>query len=159
MQSSISTPELLRFLLAAKQSAYAALREDASIAALLPDSKQLECRDGELLYRDIYVGTLRFVGQEFVYFRNRAIWSMSYAGGMLADVENPTVGQVYAFLRQALYNAPPALPLRGPHLLTQDSMHYTCQSTGSIEQFFGAETITNGTQCLYQLHFSGGLLA
>jgi hypothetical protein len=159
MRPSLSTPDLQRFLLSAKRATYATQGNDASVTPLLRDSRQLEYQDGELLYRDMYVGMLRFVGQEIVYVADRAVWSMNYAGGLCADVATPTAGQVYAFLRQALCNAPTELPLRGPHLLTRDAMHYTCQCTGSLDWFYGAETITNGTQCLYQLHFSGGTLA
>ncbi|MGZ3237922.1 MAG: DUF5680 domain-containing protein [Burkholderiaceae bacterium] len=159
MRPSISISELRHFLLAAKQSTYAAQGDDASVIPLLSDSKQLEYHNGELFYRDIYVGMWRFTGQEIVYSGEYAIWSMSYAGGICTNVETSTASQVYTFLRQALNNAPPELPLRGPHLLTNDAMRYTCECTGSIEQFYGVETITSSTQCLYQLHFSGGNLA
>jgi hypothetical protein len=159
MRSSTSLPDLLHFLVTAKQATYAMLGDEASVAPLLPDCKQLEYRDGDFFYRDIYTGMLRFVGQEIVYCSNRAIWSMSYAGGLCADVEAPSIGKVYAFLRQALLHTPHELPLRGPRLMTHETMHYTCQNTGSIERFHGAETITVGTQCLHQLHFAGGMLA
>lgn len=159
MQRSIPDPELRRFLLQAKRATYAAQGDDASVTPLLPDSKQLEYREGDLLYRDMYVGTLQFVGQEIVYCADRAIWSMSYAGGICADVKTHTPGQIYAFLRQALLDAPAEMPLRGPRLLTNDAVHYTCQYTGSLERFYGAETITSGTECLHQLYFSGGRLA
>jgi hypothetical protein len=159
MQSATSLPALQRFLVAAKQATYAMLGDDASVESLLPDCRQLEYRDGDYFYRDIYAGMLQFVGQEIVYCSGRAIWSMSYAGGLCADVDTPSAGQVYAFLRQALLHTPHALPLRGPQLMTHEAMHYTCQNTGSIERFHGAETITIGTQCLHQLHFAGGMLA
>jgi hypothetical protein len=159
MQPSISTSAFARFLLAAKQATYAAQGGDASVVPLLPDSKQLEYREGEFFYRDIYVGLSRFVGQEIVYLNDHAIWSMSYAGGLSANTKGMPASQIYAFLREALQKAPPALPIRGPHLLMSDALHYTCQCTGSIEQFDGVESITLDDECLYQLHFSGGNLA
>lgn len=58
--------ELERFLFLAKSATDAAQGDAASVAPLLADSKQLEYRDGPLLYRDIYVGMVRFVGQEIV---------------------------------------------------------------------------------------------
>lgn len=151
--------QLNRFLLIAKQATYAAQGDEASVTPLLSDSKQLEYRDGEWFYRDIYVGMFRFVGQEIVYFSNRAVWSMSYAGGLGVDVENAAARPVYAFLRQALREAPLDLPLRGPALLEADGMRYTCQCTGSIERFHGTEIIMQSHDRLYELHFSGGFLS
>ncbi len=159
MRPPITDSELQRFLLKAKQSTYAAQGDDASVTPLLPDSRQLEYREGDLLYRDIYVGMLRFAGQEVVYYEDRAIWSMSYAGGICTNVDAHAAGRIYAFLRQALLDAPAEMPLRGPRLLTNESMHYTCQCSGSLDRFYGAETITSGTESLYQLYFSGGGLA
>lgn len=159
MRPSISASALAHFLLAAKQATYAAQGDDASVVPLLADSKQLEYREGEFFYRDIYVGMARFTGQEIVYVNDRAIWSMSYAGGLSANTKGIPASQIYAFLREALQKAPLALPLRGPHFLVSDALHYTCQCTGSIEQFYGVESITLDGECLYQLHFSGGMLA
>jgi hypothetical protein len=42
------------------------------VTPLVPGSKQLEYRDGEYLYRDIYVGMAYFVGQEVVFHRELA---------------------------------------------------------------------------------------
>jgi hypothetical protein len=58
---------LAAFIKAAKQSTYAALGDSASVAPLLPSTKQLEFASGEYLYRDIYAGMNLFVGQELVY--------------------------------------------------------------------------------------------
>ena len=60
-----SLPRLAKFLVDAKRRTYAGLDDDATIATpLLPGSKQLEYRDGDLSYRDIYFGMRFFVGQE-----------------------------------------------------------------------------------------------
>ena len=112
MPTSLS--ELAQFLRAAKSATYAAQGDEASVVPVLPDSKQLEYRAGDFLYRDIYVGMFRFVGQEIVYRTHRAVWSMSYAGGLSESVSQGSARSIYAFLRQALLDAPPELPLRGP---------------------------------------------
>ena len=125
---------------------------------MLPDSKQLEHREGDLLYRDIYVGMFRFVGQEIVYASDRAVWSMSYSGGLFAGVELASARPTYAFRRRALQRAPLDLPLRGPTLFEQSGMRYSCQYTGSLEQFHGVELIDCGKDRLYELYFSGGKL-
>ena len=61
------------FLRHAKLATYAAQGDDASVAPLLGGSKQLEYRDGDWLYRDIYFGMLRFVGQEVVCEADRPV--------------------------------------------------------------------------------------
>ncbi|MBI4987914.1 MAG: hypothetical protein HZC23_03740 [Rhodocyclales bacterium] len=84
-------PGFAQFLRSAKAATYAAQGDDASVTPVLPDSRQLEYRDGAFLYRDIYVGMFRFVGQEVVYQNDRAVWSTSYAGGLAQDVSGSAV--------------------------------------------------------------------
>src|SRR5260370_42215763 len=71
------------FLLEAKRTTYAGQGDEATVTPLVPGSKQLEYRDGDYLYRDIYFGMANFVGQEVVFHREQAVWSMSYAGGVM----------------------------------------------------------------------------
>ena len=106
MSVIVPSQDLARFLFAAKQATYAAQGDSASVTPLLSDSKQLEYREGKFFYRDIYVGMFRFVGQEVVYFSNRAVWSMSYSGGLCPGVQLASAGPAYLFLRQALRELP-----------------------------------------------------
>lgn len=152
-------PGFVDFLHAAKAATYAAQGDDASVAPALPDSKQLEFRDGSFLYRDIYVGMFRFAGQEIVYFDDRAIWSMSYAGGLVQGVTPSASKPIYAFLRRALLNPASQLPVRGPISLETEGMRYACEWQGSLQQFHGNEMILQGSQSVYELRFSGGMLA
>jgi hypothetical protein len=158
MPSQLSIPDLTRFLFAAKRATYAAQGDAASVPPALPDSRQLEYADGDFLYRDIYVGMFRFVGQEIVYLSGRAVWSMSYSGGLRPNVDPSCAGPVYDFLRKALRALPPELPLRGPALLEEDNMRYSCQSMGPIEGFHGSEAVTEAGVRLYELDFAGGLV-
>lgn len=120
-------PGLVEFLRAAKAATYAAQGDDASVPPALPDSKQLEFRDGPFLYRDIYLGMFRFVGQEVVYLADRALWSMSYAGGLAPGVAQ-SAGRPIAW-------------------------------QGSLQSFHGSEGIHEGGRAVYELRFSGGMLA
>jgi len=149
----------VEFLRAAKAATYAAQGDEASVAPLLPGSKQLEFHDGSLLYRDIYVGLFRFVGMEVVYSQDRTIWSMSYAGGLSAGVAQSAARPVYGFLRRALRSPAAELPVRGPAELIVDDMKYSCQWHGDLDWFYGSESIAQNGQVLYELQFSGGALA
>jgi hypothetical protein len=152
-------PGFVEFLRAAKAATYAAQGDDASVAPTLPDTRQLEFRDGSFLYRDIYVGMFRFVGQEVVYLNDRALWSMSYAGGLGHDVAQSAGRPIYAFLRRALLAPPPELPVRGPAELDAESMRYICSWQGSLQWFHGSETVLQDGRPVYELRFSGGMLA
>jgi hypothetical protein len=148
-----------QFLRTAKAATYAGQNDEASVAPALEDSKQLEHRDGAWLYRDIYVGLLRFVGQEIVYFNDRAIWSMSYGGGLVDPARAASAKPIYAFLRQALLSVAPEFPVRGPAVLEAGQLRYTCTAEGSLERFHGMERITQEGLPVYELRFNGGWLA
>lgn len=150
---------LIDFLRRAKAATYAAQGDDATVTPVLPDTRQLEFGDGELRYRDIYAGMTRFAGQELVHRADRALWSMSYAGGLAAGVAPDSARPVYAALRRALLATPPQAPIRGPAELDADGLRYTCRVNGDIAWFHGAEAIVQGEMTLYTLRFAGGLLA
>lgn len=150
---------ILDFLVVAKQNTYASQRDDASVEPLLPGSRQLEYRDGSLLYRDVYFGTAFFVGQETVYMDERPYWSMCYSGGVDQSCVDPNeVRNIYAFLRAALRQ------VSGEHIFRGPSEHidgeYTYRNTyhGGFEEFHGSEYITNDGKNLYTLQYSGGML-
>lgn len=159
MNKNYSLERLKSFLVAAKCNTYASLGDNATVTPLLPGAKQLEYREGLWFYRDIYVGLYRFVGQEIVYLSGYAVWSMSYAGGLSGDVPAPLADSVYGFLRQALRQVHRELPVRGPARLEEGELAYTCQSVGTVQAFYGVESIVQNDQSLYELHFSGGVLA
>ena len=150
---------LANFLLRAKRHTYASQGDEATVAPLLSGTKQREYRDGLFFYRDIYVGMAYFVGQEIVWYQNHPVWSMSYAGGVAPAVtDHAAIGALYAFLRLALHQGTVAQPYRGPAVVREGSYVYTNQSEGTLETFWGHEWITDHTQLVYALHYSGGVL-
>ncbi|MBW5438301.1 hypothetical protein FXB41_27120 [Bradyrhizobium canariense] len=153
--------ELAAFLVESKRRTYAGLDDDATVAApLLRGSKQLEHRASPYAYRDIYFGMGFFVGQETVSRDGRVIWSMSYSGGVRAEITGrDTFLAIYKFLRQALLAGSVEEPYRGPHLFEQDGMVYRNEVEGSLDRFHGIETIAQEDGALlYELRYGGGLL-
>jgi hypothetical protein len=152
------------FLVVAKQCTYAAQGgAGAAVTALLPGSRQLEYRDGQLSYRDVYFGNEYFAGQETVYYEAIPVWSMVYSGGALKSVPRSAhsavdVAQVYAFLQDALLHAPVEYPYRGPVSWEQGHLIYSNEIHGDLERFWGMETINYQDVAVYQLHYSGGVL-
>jgi hypothetical protein len=156
---AIDEARLAQFLVAAKKATYAARGDDASVTPLLNGSKQLEFRDGQLFYRDVYFGSSFFVGQEVVELANRPIWSMSYAGG--TDDPTPSgleLRLLYTFLREALQRVIETCPYRGPPIFRSGPLVYRCEVTGTVANFRGHETITDVAREVYTLTFLGGLL-
>jgi hypothetical protein len=147
---------LAAFIRVAKQATYAAAGDSASVAPLLPNTKQLEYSSGEYVYRDIYSGMEFFVGQELVYESGKAAWSMSYSGGVTVLASEAATAEIYRFLRSALLQVPEQLPLRGPDSLTTGQLQYSCTVTGDLIRFYGTEVISIARSPVYELHFSGG---
>ena len=150
---------LANFLLQAKRHTYASQGDEATVAPLLAGTKQFEYRDGPFFYRDIYVGMAYFVGQEVVSYQNDPVWAMSYAGGVVPTVmDRAAIGAIYTFLRLALRQGIVVKPYRGAAVVQEGSYVYTNQSEGTLETFWGHEWITDHTQLVYALHYSGGVL-
>ncbi len=151
---------LCQFLVQAKRHTYAGQGDDATVMPLLPGTRQLEYRDGDFFYRDIYAGIPNFVGQEIVYFHNEPIWSMSYAGGIVTQApEAPSWREVFAFLRTALLQVSDASPYRGPADIEDGDYRYHHDQQGSFNAFWGEETVTQLGHLVYRLHYSGRVLS
>lgn len=152
--------DLAAFLVEAKRHTYAGMDDDATAAPLLRGSKQLEHRAAPYAYRDIYIGMGFFVGQETVSRDDRVVWSMSYSGGVRAEITDRDIFlAIYKFLRQALLDVSVEYPFRGPHLFEQAGMIYRNEVEGALDRFHGVETIARQDGVpLYAVRYSGGLL-
>jgi hypothetical protein len=151
---------LAAFLIEAKRRTYAGLDDDATVATpIIAGSKQLDYSDGELSYRDIYFGMAFFVGQEVVTDKRRAIWSMSYAGGVSPEItDRDKFLGVYAFLRKALLGIGEDQPFRGPSHFEQGSYRYVNTPEGGLLEFHGSERIYLDGMPVYGLRYSGGII-
>jgi hypothetical protein len=159
MSSGCLSPEFTRFLVEVKRNTYAGQDDDATLAnPLLADSKQLEWRDGNWLYRDIYYGMSFFSGLEVVYCSGEPVWSMTYSGGAVPDIRLDETRAVYAFLRSALREVPVGFPVRGPVRFSRSDYYYHLEVTGGLASFCGREEIVRNTAALYSLTFAGGIL-
>jgi Domain of unknown function (DUF5680) len=147
---------LAAFLLRAKRATYAAQGDDATVTPLLVGSRQLEYRERELFYRDVYVGLARFAGLEVVYEAEVPCWSMAYAGGVLGGASQTLMQQIYAFLRSALQRGTVGAPFRGPARHESFGYEYVNEWRGTLDDFSGAETIRRDGGVVYELSYAGG---
>jgi hypothetical protein len=147
----LSDPELIPFLIHAKQHTYAS--GAAPTGESRPQSHDLHYRQGRYLYLDTYVGGLDFAGEEAVWVDGRPVWAMNYYGRTLADPVPAGFGE---FLKLALMQIPANAPYRGPAEFQQGDFTYRCAWQGSPAFFSGHETIESAGQTIYELDFHGG---
>jgi hypothetical protein len=145
--------EFVAFLVRAKRATYASDGGEMIVEAILPGSHQLDYREGPFVYRDIYYGQVHFAGQETVFYNDAPIWSMVYAGGMLD--ESVLLGGV---LKAALRQVSAERPYRGPDIYRAGHYVYSDASHGSVDRFWGEETITLENRTIYELRYQGGFL-
>jgi len=141
------------FLVRAKRSTYAG--DGALSASSRPNSKDLHYCEGDLLYIDIYLGSMDFIGEEAVFKNQVPVWGMNYYGKML-------ISDIPEGFSQCLKSALKALqleyPFRGPAVFEHEGYTYKCSWQGSLSDFSGNEEIyLNGT-CIYKLSFHGGYI-
>lgn len=141
----------LSFLAEAKKCTYAGY--GSFMAPSRPQSKDLHCQDGDLLYIDTYLGGIHFSGEEAVWHKDAAVWSMNYYGRMLV----PLIPDGFSdFLKSALRAVPTEHPYRGPERYENAGYEYRCSWKGTIEYFTGIEQIYHNRQLIYELDFHGG---
>jgi hypothetical protein len=145
------------FLVRAKRATYAALGDEASVTPLVTGTKQLEYAEGDLLYRDIYVG-MEFAGQEIVYAAGAPVWSMVYAGGVPAEGSVAAV-DVFRILRDALRSVDESAPFRGPEEHREGDVVYRNEIQGDVGCFEGRETISVRGETVYELTYAGGAVS
>lgn len=146
--SLFSDKEIIRFLIKAKQSTYAA--KGAEVKSSRPASHDLRYSEGDLIYWDTYLGGDRFAGEEALWKRDIPFWAMNYAGRVLDDAFSGD------FLKEALLNVPFENPFRGPSLYRSGEYTYHCSSTGDFSWFEGKEEIFNKRRKVYECRFHGG---
>ena len=141
----------LKFLISAKQNTYAG-GGNLTISSR-SGSKDLAYQEGVFKYLDTYLGDRNFIGEEAVWYEDKAVWGMNYYGRMLVDTIPAGFSEC---LKSALLEVPEEMPFRGPEEFVEGDFSYTCSVEGSIEWFRGKEFVFHKGQKIYQLYFHGG---
>lgn len=155
MELKIDKEKLLEFLLQARVKTYAG--SGGGVEPVLAGSKQLEYKEGEWLYRDIYYnGPGIFMGLEAVYYEGKAVWSMSYFG----DYQGMSEEEIDKILRGALLANWDKARIWKPVEWEKDGYKYSCcpDFEGSMEKMAGSEKILKSKKQIYQFFYAGGLI-
>ena len=146
--------ELLNFLRKAKGKTYASLW--ALPKKIEGGGKRYAVKKGDFTYKDVYYGEKQFFGQEIVFRKNKAIWSMTYNGGIIGKYTNSE--KCYRFLKSCLRKMPADFPIRGPKTYTKGTFKYINSWQGDIKKFRGEEKIFFRGKLIYSLNYGGGLI-
>ncbi|MBI2626407.1 MAG: hypothetical protein HYW69_02320 [Candidatus Nealsonbacteria bacterium] len=147
--------ELLNFLLRARTKTYAGA--GGSVSPALKGSKQLEYKEEDWLYRDVfYVGKGIFTGLEVVHFQGKPIWSMSYYG----NFKKMTEEEIDKILRRALIENQKTARTWKLVEWQKDGYEYICQPDfgKSVDGFGGSETIFRNGKDVYSFFYAAGLI-
>ena len=151
----IDEEKLLQFLLKARTQTYAGGKDKVSPA--FKDSSQLEYQEDSWLYRDVYyTGNKIFMGIEVVYYKDNAVWAMSYYG----NYKQMTEEEIDSVLRRALLDNWKRTRLWKKVQWATGNYEYLCEPDfdGSIKELAGVEKILReGTQ-IYTLFYAGALI-
>ena len=152
----LSSQKLAEFLLSAKKNSYAGNGTEEK-QPCRPLAHDFIYEDEDFLYLDTYLGGTAFSGEEAVWEKQQdkriPIWSMNYAGRILADGFNSR------FLKEALSHVQKEAPFRGPELYRKGEYVYHCSQQGNMQWFQGREEIYYRNQKVYECEFHGWALA
>lgn len=142
--------QIIDFIIEAKRNTYA--DKNNQVESSRDGSIDFEYSKGDYKYRDSYVGSKYFSGQEIVWIKNVPCWSMNYVGKV---IDEPFSGD---FLKEALKNNDIDMPYRGPRLYENGDYTYLCNVEGDMDWFEGRELIFYNNKQIYELNFHGGVL-
>jgi hypothetical protein len=142
------------FLIKARTKTYAG--SIGKVGAALNGSKQLEFREDDMLYRDVYyTGKNTFYGIETVFKNNEPIFGMSYYGNW----GNMTEDETDKILRGALKDNPKTRLYKEINW-DKDDFSYNCTPdiTEGIKEIGGTESISKNGEQVYVFYYAGGML-
>ncbi len=148
-EENIRKDELADFLCEAKTAGYAAGKAEEA-KSCRPSSRDITYASGDYTYIDSYFGVEEFTGEEAVFLRGQAVYSMNYCGRVIGE------GFSGEFLKEALALVPKEYPFRGPVVYHSGDYSYHCTFSGELEWFQGYEEIYLHSTKIYECYFHGG---
>ena len=141
------------FIATAKRKTYASAGEGGE-RALADGGKEFMFKEGDYLYRDIYFGSNPFIGEEIIWFKNKAVWGMNYYGRVISKAVS--IKEIYSFLKGALKKVTADNPSRGPEKYRYGDFTYINKFEGALNNFHGFEEIWYKDEIVYALEYQGG---
>ncbi|MDD6794918.1 MAG: DUF5680 domain-containing protein [Clostridiaceae bacterium] len=150
-ERNIDLNKMISFLCEAKRKTYAGKGTEEECSSR-PNSHDLIYAEGDFKYIDSYIGSEIFAGEEGIWIKDKAIWSMNYCGRVLRKEFSGD------FLKESLLLVPEEQPFRGPKSYKNGKYTYHCFVDGDFDWFQGREEILYGEITVYECYFHGGKL-
>jgi hypothetical protein len=147
--------QLNEFIVRAKAATY--IGDGIHAAPSRAGSHDLRFEDGDWAYHDSYFGGTDFIGQEVVYWNERAVWAMNYYGRILYD-DQITAAEAGQMIKSSLSRMYREGRFLGGFEHKENGLIYVDLSQGTIEYFQGRETIRRDQLIVYELEYHGGLI-
>lgn len=147
--------QLQNFLLTARTKTYTS--GGGKVKPAFDGSDQLEYKEGECFYRDVYfTGNGIFMGLEVIYFQNKPSWSMCYYG----NFKKMTEEEIDRVLRKALMENWRTTRLWKHVEWEFENYKYVCMPDfqGSIDEMAGSEKIFKDGKEVYLFYYAGGFI-
>lgn len=151
--------DLNNFLFNANENGYAGGGSEF-IPSQRPGFDEIEYKSGDWIFHDSYSGHYFAPGQEVVYFKNKPVWAMAYAGGMKFKYhsDEKMAKETFTFLKKAMLAMDPAKPFRGPGKFDEGDWRYVSEVKGDTKDFAGNEKIYRGNELVFEQNFIGGII-
>lgn len=144
--------KIKEFLIYARQNTYASGEK----AKIVDGFDVYIVKDGDLKYRDAYIGRDRFFqGQETIFEKNKPIWSMSYRGAAEKGVDTK---KVFGFLQSILRKNSDKVRLPGDKEIFNNNWKYNDRCEGNIDEFKGIEKIYLDEKLVHWMNYFGGII-
>lgn len=147
-EQQYSKQDIRMFLIRAKNSTYVTGKNQ--VLPSRPNSYDYCYSEGDYTYRDTYIGSEHFAGEEVVWIKDIPVYVMNYYGQALHSNFNSD------FLKEALSLVSPEKPYRGIEFYQNGDYTYQCEVEGDFDCFHGEEKIYCKQEKVYMCMFHGG---
>lgn len=147
---TVHDEDLNKFIINAKRNTYA--KKKGKVDPCREGSMDYYYSEGKYSYLDSFVGSSMFSGEEVVYEKHLAVWSMNYYGKVIGEHFDGD------FLKEALLHVSVQMPFRGPEIYHKGEYYYHNSVNGNIEFFYGKEEIFYQDIKVYECLYHGGIL-
>ena len=149
--------QLLAFVKKAGESTWTAKQGKKLKWPMRPGCDEYLYEDENWRFHDSFAWDKDGGGEVIVYFKDEPIWIQNYFGHLIGTEDSKTV---YGFLRKAMRETHPKLPIRGAPLEEAASgLKYEIKfSKAELGCFVGIERIYQNENVAYEGYFHGGFV-
>lgn len=147
--------ELSEFIVEANRETWAA--DKGEIEPMRPGDKTHEYKRGPWWLVDTYSGYFQAPGLTVIRYKDTPSWNMYYGGRGMNPHYFDITKDTFQFLREALMQVTPSLPIRGPEHYSRGEWSYIFKSSGDLENCTWNETVWKKGKRLFTQEGGAGI--